>query len=113
MLGFSCSLALCGCAVVEDVQPDGKASRSLAFALPLALPSEPGTGHVLKVAGLGVASTKDGFTLGLFNSSEIALDPRCQVVLVGNTDEELKRFVHLVHNVQNVCTDTSPPGVLK
>jgi len=111
MLGCLCSVVLSGCAVIEEVRADGETSHSVVLASPVSLPATPpGRGRVLKITGLGVAATNEAATFGFFNSSEMLLDPRCQVVLVGNTDEELKRFASLVRNVQNICNDVIPAG---
>jgi hypothetical protein len=111
MFGFLCSVALSSCAVIEDVRADGEISRTVVFASPVNLPATPpDRGRVLKITGLGVAATNETVNFGFFNSSEMHLDPRCQVVLVGNTDEELKRFAKLIPNMQNICSDVIPAG---
>jgi len=106
ILGCLSAATLSGCAVVEDIGPDGRTQRSLAFAAtmdPRATP--PASGHVLKVTGMGIAATNQGWTLGLFQSSEVTIDEKCHVVLVGNSDEQLKHFAALVNGVHGVCAD--------
>ncbi|HLH98015.1 MAG TPA: hypothetical protein VKW08_23155 [Xanthobacteraceae bacterium] len=111
ILNMYCSTVLLGCAVVEDVRADSSSSRTIALGI-----SEPssltpgGHGHVLKVTGLGFAGTSQETTFGFYNITEVALDPRCQVVLVGSTDEQLQRFAKVVGNVRNICTDVVPIG---
>ena len=109
--GALCSMVLLGCAVIKDVRADGDTKYSVAFAPAGALPVAAESGaHVLKIAGLGLATTNEQITFGAFDSSEIVLDPRCQIVLVGNTDEQLQRFAKLVRNAPNICSQVTPVG---
>jgi hypothetical protein len=106
MLGSLCAITLSGCAVIENMDVDGRTSRSFVIAQPVGPPSDSqGSGHVLKITGLGITATNAGWTLGFFNSSEIALDPRCQVVLIGNTEDQVKRISAIMGKMQGVCTD--------
>jgi hypothetical protein len=113
MLGY-CLTVLSGCAVIEDVGAGGQTSHSIVLGAPVNLPATPAEqGRVVKITGLGFATANETTTFGFFNSSEIVLDPRCQVALVGNTNEQLKRFAKLVGNAKNICSDASPVGSKK
>ena len=63
--------------------------------------------NVTKVTGLGITVSNSGTTLGWFDQSKIALDNDCRVVLVGNTDEQLRRFAELIHSTKELCDGSS------
>lgn len=103
-----------GCAIIEEVRADGTASRSVALAAPInVLPPSPDQGRVVKMTGVGVAMSNETLTLGYFNNSEIVLDPTCEIVLVGNTDEQLKHFAELTGNAKGICSDNITKGEKK
>jgi hypothetical protein len=85
-------------------------SRSVApFALVLS-PSPGSQGRAVKATGLGVAVLNGVTTLGWFDASTVALDPGCRVVLIGNTDEQLRNFTELTGGAQQVCGGSGPGG---
>jgi hypothetical protein len=86
-------------------------SRSVA-PVPLILSSSPGDqGSAVKATGLGLAVLNGVITLGWFDASIVAISPNCRVVLVGNTDEQLKKFVELAGGAREVCSGNASGGV--
>ncbi|MGH7784579.1 MAG: hypothetical protein ACREO5_12150 [Candidatus Binatia bacterium] len=55
----------------------------------------------------------EALTLGYFNNSQVVPDPACQIVLVGNTDEQLRHFAELIGNARSVCGDNITSGEKK
>ncbi len=108
-LSLICSLAVTesGCAYVEVTHQDGSVSRSIA---PLALAtSRDGKESAVKTSGLGLAVLNGTTTLGWFDASTVALDPSCHVVLIGNSDEQLRRFAELTRG-RDVCSGNGVRG---
>jgi len=112
-VGVGCLLgmAMSGCATIEQIHGDGTITRSFAFAAPIFVPADPdGQAHIVKVTGLGLVTSNGAMTLGWFHETKIALNRDCRVVLVGNTDEQLRRFFTLMQGTQSMCSDSSAIG---
>jgi hypothetical protein len=104
--GLCClfGLTMAGCAVVEEFHSDGTASRSLLLGSPVIWSRPPGSqGEAIKATGLGLSVLNGTSTLGWFDASVVAVEPGCRVVLVGNTDEQLRTFSKLAGNVEGIC----------
>lgn len=100
-----------GCAVIEEIRSDGSMRREIAIgALVNTVPTSPQQNSVIRISGLGVASSPDAVTLGYFNNSAVTLDPTCRIVLIGNTPEQLNYFVNLVPNTQGICGEIATNG---
>lgn len=111
MFGFVPALFSSGCAVIEDIRSDGSMRREIALgALVNVVPAPLGRSRLIRMSGLGVASSPDAVTLGYFNTLEIALDPACRIVLIGSTPEQLEYFASLVRNAQGICDDITAKG---
>lgn len=103
-------LVASSCAYVEETHKDGTVSRSVA-PLTLVMSSSPGSeGSVVKTAGFGLATLNGATTLGWFSASTIVLDSSCRVVLVDNTDEQLRRFAELTGDVREICGGNASGG---
>jgi hypothetical protein len=98
------SLSLVGCSVVENVRPDGVGQRSIVVGAPIVVPSESGgLASVTHITGVGLAMVNNAAVLGWFDNSVLLLSGECRVVLVGNTEEQLKRFAALLPKNEGVC----------
>ncbi len=74
-------------------------------------PSQEDQGHAVRARGLGVVALDGVTTLGWFDASAVAIDPGCHVVLVGNTDEQLSKFIQLAGGARQVCVDSTFRGM--
>jgi len=111
VIGGHLGLLSSGCALIEEVRGDGTTRRTIAVASPINVePSPPGRGRVVRISGVGFAAFDEALTLGVFSNSQIVPDPTCQIVLVGNTDEQLERFAALIDHSPNVCADNASAG---
>lgn len=109
--GCLTEIGMSGCAVVEDIHADGTTTRSIVLGTPVIMSEAPSSqSSIIKVTGLGLAVSNGATTLGWFDQSQIALDNDCRVVLVGNTEEELKTFVGLLPKKESVCADSKLNG---
>jgi hypothetical protein len=109
-IGCLLGLTASGCAYVEETQRDGTVSRSVV-PFPLIQSSSPANqGSVVKATGMGLAILNGTTTLGWFDASTVALDPSCRIVLVGNTDEQLRKFVELTGGAREVCGGNASGG---
>jgi len=96
--------AASGCAFVEETRSDGTIARSIVVGAPaIVLQPSIDQGAAARAAGLGLALSNGVASLGWFDDSIVALGPDCRVVLVGNSDEQLRRFTELAGDVRNVC----------
>lgn len=112
-LTISCALGLLssGCAVIEEIGSDGSMRREIALAaLVNVVPALSEQSRVVRISGVGVASSPDAVTFGYFDSSAIALEPTCRIVLIGSTPEQLNYFVNLVRNTQGICSEIAANG---
>jgi hypothetical protein len=110
-VGVLLALQLSACAIVEEARPDGTRQRSIVFAAPVVVPSAAANqSSVVRATGLGLEMSSGTATLGWFNKSIIALDPSCRVVLVGNTEEQLRNFAELTNAKSGVCSDSAISG---
>ncbi len=97
-----------GCAYVEVTHQDGSISRSI---VPVALvTSRDSKESAVKASGLGLAVLNGTTTFGWFDASTLALDPSCHVVLIGNSDEQLRRFAELTRGGRSVCSGNAVGG---
>ncbi len=107
MLGSAAS----GCALVEETRSDGTIVRSIVVGSPaIVLHPSADQGAATRAAGLGLAWSNGVASLGWFDDSIVALGPDCRVVLVGNSDEQLRRFAELTGDVRNVCGASGVSG---
>jgi hypothetical protein len=110
-LWFFLGMALAGCAVIEDIHGDGTTTRTFAIAAPVTVSGESnGQAGVVKVTGLGFLASRETTTLGWFDTLKIALDDNCRVVLIGNTDEQLRRFADFLPKGEGLCMAQTLPG---
>ena len=100
--------------MIDETQADGTTRHSIVWALPVSLsPSSSDRGRIVKAAGLGLASNNGALALGYFNSSQVELDRSCHVILIGNTDDQLRRFAELTGDTTTICRDSVENGVQK
>jgi hypothetical protein len=105
------AVTLSGCAVVDDVRSDGTSERSIALAAPLVIaPAATGQSSVVRIMGLGLGGAGNTATLGWYDETIATLSPDCRVVLIGNTDQQLERFVGLLPNKESVCGNSEFNG---
>ena len=102
--GCLLGLATAACAIVEERRTDGTIDRSIVVGSPVIL-ARPSLDRdtAIKASGLGLAVTNGATSLGWFDSSVVALDPGCHVILVEATYETLQKFAELTGGAQNVC----------
>jgi hypothetical protein len=60
------------------------------------------------MTGVGIALAPNQAMLGYFKTSEKKIDPSCKIVLIENTDEQLKRFADLIHERAKLCNENGP-----
>jgi hypothetical protein len=107
--GLIVAMLCSGCAVIEETRSDGNPSTRRTITLgPALVPPESATDHVVKVTGVGIALAPNQAMLGYFKTSEIKIDPSCKIVLIENTDEQLKRFADLIHERAKLCNENGP-----
>ena len=110
VLGCLLGMAVSGCAVVEVSHGDGTSTRSFVFASPVIAANSEQKPNIVKIIGLGLLASNNGATLGWFNESRIALDRNCRIVLVGNSNEQLRRFADLIGDTKSLCADSAGIG---
>jgi hypothetical protein len=106
-LGCLLGLALTGCAIVEEIHSDGTANRSVVLGSPVIWSASEKSGTAIKATGVGLSVLSGTTTLGWFDTSAVAVDPGCRVVLVGNSDEQLRNFSKLAGSVEGICGDAT------
>jgi hypothetical protein len=106
--GFGCLLgiAVTGCAVVEETHQDGTATRSVVLATPVFIhPDLSDRNSIVKVTGLGIVASNDSATVGLFSESRININRECRVILIGNTEQQLRNFAQLLPKGGGLCIE--------
>jgi hypothetical protein len=100
-----CLLALAagGCAFVEERRSDGTFENAVVVGSPILLQRPTDQGVVIKASGLGLALSNGTAALGWFDNSIVALAPGCRVVLIGNSDEQLRKFAELTGDAREIC----------
>lgn len=112
--GFLLGLLSSGCAMIEEVQSDGTTRHSIFLAGPInGNSSPPDQDRIRRTIGVGISISDGAATIGYFNNTEIMLDPRCQIVLIGNTDKQLEQFASLIPDTQGICNETTSEGTKK
>src|SRR5271163_254945 len=112
-VGVGCLLGMVmsGCAVIDQMHSDGTITRSFAFGAPIMMPADPsGQSSVSRVNGLGLTVSNSATTLGWVDETVASLGPDCRVVLIGNTEQELRRFTSLVPPNTAICSDSISKG---
>jgi hypothetical protein len=103
--------SLSGCAIIENIHPDGTYERSIALAAPLIIaPAPAGQSSFVRVTGLGVGGANNTAALGWFDETVATLGPDCRVVLIGNTEQELRSFAALLPKNEAICSDSKLNG---
>jgi hypothetical protein len=112
-VGVGCLLGstMSGCAVIDQIHGDGTITRSFTFGVPVIEPVDPsGQSSVSKVNGLGFIVSNSVTTLGWVDETVATLGPDCRVVLIGNTEQELRSFAALLPKKESLCSDTKLSG---
>jgi hypothetical protein len=103
--------SLSGCAIIENIHPDGTYERSIALAAPLVIaPAPAGQSSVVRVTGLGLGGANNTAALGWYDETVATLGPDCRIVLIGNTEEQLERFAALLPKNEAICGDSKLSG---
>jgi hypothetical protein len=103
-------MAMTSCAVVEEIHHDGTTTRSLEFAAPVIALDQNSQGLIVKATGLGFLLMNGSATLGFFNETRITLDPECRIVLIDNTEEQLRHFAELSSKDGGLCFGKTTAG---
>jgi hypothetical protein len=103
-------LSVASCAVVDEIDRDGTRRRAIAFGAIPVTNSSPDRARSIAATGLGLHVQNDGLTIGFFNDLMIVPDAKCQIVLIGSSDEQLENFARLMGNKQPVCNATRMIG---
>jgi hypothetical protein len=99
-----------GCAVIVTVKADGSTEHAITLLSPVRIVDDSGSQiRLIRDSGIGLLIGGAG-VLGYFKTSEVRMDPGCRVVLIGNTDAQLRQFASLIHKEQGVCNETTPNG---
>ena len=62
-------------------------------------------GAIAKTSGFGFSFSSATVSIGWFQNTNVSLDQGCHVVLIGNSDEQLRRFAVLTQNTRSICAD--------
>lgn len=113
LLGVSAAVALvAGCAVIEISRPDGSTQRTFAMLSPINVVRTPvDQARSVRISGVGVLVHDGGGMVGYFRSSELRMDPGCHVVLIDNTDAQLRQFASLIGSERDLCSQDVVKGV--
>jgi hypothetical protein len=97
--------------MIDETRLDGTTSRSIVWAMPVNLSLPPSDqGRIVKTTGLGLSSSDGALAFGYFDNSRVELDSACHVVLIGNTDEQLRRFAELAGDTRTICDGSARRG---